>query len=1010
MQLNSSLFKSYKFWLTSTVVLYFVTTLLVLPYVVKSQTIGFFQKELQHQATVEKVTFNPFTFDLKMLNFELFDKQNKSLVAFTNLRIDFDLLNSIFTQIAQFNNLELHDLKVNIKLLKDGKLNLLALVPKQKEEVKKEKDADEKSEVFPINFNQIKINNTQIAFSDYTLDEVLNINITPFNLNMSNLNTLLENKASYSLDFGINKHSNFISSGDVTLNPIKVNGNINLSQLHLGDFWPKVQKQFNFNINDTLVDFNTQYKVSLLNDDLKFNLEKTKLAVSDFSLSSKKSTKDVIALKNLELNLSSFDLISQDIQIENILLSELYADFVINKDKSNNLSTLFVQKETNNKTTKMETQETKEDVLPWNVEVKQVSLKNSKVLFSDHTITTPFSTSIHSLDVNINDINLKENSIFTYNINAKIDKTAKINSTGKLSIKPLEIHSDYNLEKLALNIFQPYLNETLNINLVSADFNTKGKFDLEKNTNQVTLNTDTSINNINVKQKNSDESLLKVSNLNINKLTFSQAKNSVKIESINLIKPYAKIHIDENKKTNFANVVKESPKPKMEVKKETKEEFTFELGPIDVQDGSMNFTDLSLPLPFNSFIESLKGNISELSSFSSKPSSINLEGVIDEYGLAKIDGSLNYKKIEENTKINMLFKNLATKNLTPYSSEFIGRKIDDGKLTLDLQYKIVDSILSAHNKIIINKIKLGDEIKSENSVSVPIDLAIALLEDSDGVIDLSLPITGDINDPEFHIGSIVGQALTNLIVKAVTSPFTFLGSLLGSETDDLKYLEFEAGNAILLPPAKEKLDTLAKAFEKRPNLALELEKPYNRFIDFKQMQIAKFETLLNKTIENIKKENKDEKIDSYLLALESMYIKTSSPEALFTLKKTFLKEIKITELSSEERLPAVSSNKDATQDESIKDASKEEVTLVKEIFEKVKYLNHLKQTHIKAQTVSDKEMQTLASLRANTISAYLESVHKVNKEAIVIKDFKVFINKDETKWIKTEMGITVKQK
>ncbi len=187
--------------------------------------------------------------------------------------------------------------------------------------------------------------------------------------------------------------------------------------------------------------------------------------------------------------------------------------------------------------------------------------------------------------------------------------------------------------------------------------------------------------------------------------------------------------------------------------------------------------------------------------------------------------------------------------------------------------------------------------------------------------------------------------------------------------------------------------------------------------DFLSRKNNKYIILFNKTHRTIQThililidDLQHEKIDSYLLALESMYIKTSSPEALFTLKKTFLKEIKITELSSEERLPAVSSNKDATQDESIKDASKEEVTLVKEIFEKVKYLNHLKQTHIKAQTVSDKEMQTLASLRANTISAYLESVHKVNKEAIVIKDFKVFINKDETKWIKTEMGITVKQK
>jgi len=1003
MQINSSLFKSYKFWLTSTVVLYFATTLAILPYLVKSQTVGFFQKELQHKAVIEKVTFNPFTFDLKMHNFELFDQQNKTLISFENFRVNFDLLNSIYTQVAQFNNIELHSLKANVKLLKDGRLNLLDLVPQQKETKKEDKKVEEKSELFPINFNKININNTQVVFTDYTIENPLVVSLTPFNLNFANLNTLQDNQANYNLDFSLNKHTKFKSEGSLTLNPIKVDGDIKLSQLHLGDYWSKVQEQFNFDISDTLVDFNSQYKVSLLNDDLNINLDKAKLNLKNLALYEKQSTKDVIALKKLELLLSSFDLRKQEVEIESILLEDLYTNFVINKDKTNNINTLFVQKhkEVNNQSADSGSNEK-----AWNLDIKLANLKNSKILFSDNTLSSPFTTSLNDFNLTVNDINLKDNSNFTYNLNSKLAKSASLNSRGQFSIKPLAVYSEFNLINLPLNVFQPYLNETLNINLISADFTTKGSFDLEKSTNHVTVNTNTFINNINVKQKNTDESLLKISRLNINKLNFSQAKNSVKIESVNLIKPYAKIHIDENKKTNFANVVKESPKPRIEVKEETKEEFSFDLGPINIQDGSMDFTDLSLPLPFNSFIQSLKGNISELSSFSSKPSSINLEGVIDEYGLAKIDGSLNYKRIEENTKINMLFKNLATKNLTPYSSEFIGRKIDGGKLTLDLQYKILNSKLSANNKIVINKIKLGDEIKSENSVSIPIDLAIALLEDSDGVIDLSLPITGDINDPEFHIGSIVGQAITNLIVKAVTSPFTFLGSLLGSETDDLKYLEFEAGQAILLPPAKEKLDTLAMALEKRPNLALELEKPYNRFIDFKQMQISKFDTLLNKTIETIKKENKEKEIDSYLLALESMYIKNSNPEELFTLKKTFLKEIKITELSSEDRLPAVSSNTDATQ----KEPSTEEKTIVKEIFEKVKYLNHLKQSHIKAQSISDSEMEKLASLRANVIASYLQTVHKVKKESIVIKDFKVLINKDENKWIKTEMGLTVKQK
>ena len=1006
MQLNSSLFKSYKFWISSIILVYLLTTVFLLPYLIKSQTITFIKNELNHKATIEKVAFNPFTFNLNMKNFELFDSKDKTLISFDNFRVDFDLLNSIYTQVVQFNVVILQKPLINVKLLKDGKLNLLALVPKKKstqekthkEEISTKTENKKESEIFPINFERIVINNTNISFDDFTLDKPLNINITPFNVKLVNLGTQKEQKASYNLDLKINKHTDFKSKGSIVLNPIKVDGNINLSSLHLADYWPKLSKDFNFDLGDALANLEAQYKLSLQKDDLEFNLEKTKFALSSFALYAKNSKKEVIKLDKLDFDLKQFDLQKQEVQINSILLSNLYTDFVINNDKSNNMSSLFVSKTVAKK---------KEDELPskpWAVFIKQADIKDSKIQFTDSSITTTFSTSLNKLNLTVKDIDLKEKSQFSYDFHSKIDKSTKLSALGKLSIKPLAIKSDYTLEKLALNIFQPYLNETLNINLKSADFTTKGSFELKEKTNKIEVKTNSFIENIDVKHKSSKESLIKVAKLNINKLQFSQEKNSIKIDSINLIEPYAKVHIDKNKQTNFVNIVKEQPTPKLEVKEETKEEFTFSLGPIDIQKGSMNFTDLSLPLPFHSFIENLKGNVSELSSFSSKPSEVNLEGVIDEYGLAKINGSLNYKHIEQNTQIDMLFKNLATKNLTPYSSEFIGRKIDGGKLTLDLQYKIVDSKLNANNKIVIHKIQLGDEIKSENSVSVPIDLAIALLEDSEGVIDLSLPITGDINDPNFHVGSIVGQALANLLIKAVASPFTLLGSLLGSDSDDLQFIEFEAGNSTLLPPAKEKLDTLAQAFEKRPNLALTLEKPYNRFIDLEKMKLSRFNTLLNSSIESIKKENKDEEADTYLLALESMYLESSTQEELDILKNSFTKEIKITELP-EENIENKSSEEVSIDEKEVK-----EKVLVKTIFEKVKYLNTIKLGQIKAQEVSEQEMQELANFRALTISSYLVETHAVPKKAIVIKDFKVFINKDETKWIKTQLGIAVKQK
>lgn len=353
--------------------------------------------------------------------------------------------------------------------------------------------------------------------------------------------------------------------------------------------------------------------------------------------------------------------------------------------------------------------------------------------------------------------------------------------------------------------------------------------------------------------------------------------------------------------------------------------------------------------------------------------------------MAKINGSLDYKNIEQNTQINMLFKNIATKNLTPYSSEFIGRKIDGGKLTLDLNYKIIESKLDATNKIIIHKIQLGETIKSENSISVPIDLAIALLEDSNGVIDLSLPVTGDVNDPKFQIGSIVGQAFANLIIKIVTSPFTFLGSLLGVSEDKIKFVDFEAGKFELLPPAKENLDILVKALNTRPTLALELEKTYNKEVDTLAIKKSKFELELNTLISEVQKEivkkekaNKEistKKIDTYLVSLELLYLKISNKEELKKLKKSFIKKVED-----------------------------------KKVFEKTKYLNHMKQIQIQNQKVTQQELELLATSRASEVSSYLVKTHKIDINRLITKDFKILNGEEENKWIKSELGITVKGK
>ena len=132
-----------------------------------------------------------------------------------------------------------------------------------------------------------------------------------------------------------------------------------------------------------------------------------------------------------------------------------------------------------------------------------------------------------------------------------------------------------------------------------------------------------------------------------------------------------------------------------------------------------------------------------------------LDGQVDDYGLARAVGQIDLFNPTDYTDIKVVFRNVEMNRLTPYSATFAGRKIESGKLSLDLEYKIKNRQLQGDNQIIMNKLILGERVESPTAMNLPLDLAIAILEDSDGVIDLGLPVSGSLDDPQFSYGGII---------------------------------------------------------------------------------------------------------------------------------------------------------------------------------------------------------------------------------------------------------------
>lgn len=270
--------------------------------------------------------------------------------------------------------------------------------------------------------------------------------------------------------------------------------------------------------------------------------------------------------------------------------------------------------------------------------------------------------------------------------------------------------------------------------------------------------------------------------------------------------------------------------------------FRANIERVRVSQGEMDFADLSLALPFGTRIHEFKGNVNGISTRPGGHAQLELDGRVDEHGLARAVGQLDPFDPTGFMDIKVVFQNVEMTNLTPYTATFVGRRIQSGKLSLDLEYKLKQRQMLGENKIIMNKLTLGERVESPSAKNLPLDLAIAILEDSNGVIDLDLPVSGSLDDPKFSYSRIIWKAIGNIVVKLVTAPFRALGKLFGGGGEKLEKVAFEAGESGLTPPEKEKFKQIAQILSKRPGLALTVHGAWSAQIDrpaMKELQLRR---------------------------------------------------------------------------------------------------------------------------------------------------------------------------
>lgn len=523
------------------------------------------------------------------------------------------------------------------------------------------------------------------------------------------------------------------------------------------------------------------------------------------------------ALKKLALDLNKKTFFVDAIQAKN-------ADVKVwlNPNGELNYQTLLPEDESRVESEKAQGNETSEAF--WGIKVANVELEDFSATFEDKTLSIPATININPLTLKLTELSNEAGAKLPFELRTGINDSGALHLKGRAGLNPLMAQTEVNVKSLGLEKFQSYIDKFAHLDLIKGVFNLDGKLDIAKGQQgelDIKFKGNTGIARLITRDQKQNKDLLKWDNLTLKNVEADVLAQRYSASALLIEKPYARVVIDKNKTLNFADILIDSkPEPSTRKnKKDASPDISFTLDKLKISNGSSSFADLSLILPFSAEIRGLEGGAAGISSKHEATINLNLKG--NAYDLAPVDIQGKIQPFIGDYKAALKFKGMPLPLMSSYMAEFAGYKFEKGKLSLGMNYEVINGELNATNNLKMEQIELGEKIENPHAIDAPIDLAITLLKDMDGTINLNLPITGSLNDPQFSFSGIVTDALLNVISKTITSPFQAIASLLGTD-EDLSAVQFSAGSAELNEWQKPKVDNLAKVLRERALLKIEI--------------------------------------------------------------------------------------------------------------------------------------------------------------------------------------------
>ena len=794
-------------------------------------------QQLAHYATVpahlQRIEFNPFSLELTLWGLQI-GEPGKEQVGFERLYANLSL-DSLWTKALHLETVELDKPRNEVLFAKDGSLNLTQLFKLPPSEPKPEEPA---GDPFPLRIGSIKLSEGYLHFQDLRPSEPIEFLYDSMNLELKNLSTLPDDNADMAL-VAIGPNGGRIDwSGTLSLAPIASEGTLKVTEGKMKAFWPYVRDAVPLVLEDGVVSLDTHYKLNL-SKETELLLDNTSVHVAPFAIKAPDG-RPLARLASLEVSETSIDLAKQQVTVGKIRSEKLETWAALERDGQLDWQKLFASQPA--KATEKEKAEpaaaeptaeekaAKEPSKPWQVLLKDVQLRNYQVHLADRSQKEPVALDVGPLNVDLQNFDSLNQSPFTLKLDTGVGKQGKLQAAGQVNLAPVTAKLDVSTRDIDLRVAQAYISPFIRLELRSGMLSSDLKVDLKSTAPLAfTVGGKAQVSQLHTLDTIKDRDFVKWQQLDLSGLSYVHG-DALSIDKVTLLQPYARFIINEDRTTNVDDLLIPQPasapatgqaKP---ATASNAKPLGIRIGGIDINDGSANFADLTLTPNFATAIQQLNGQIGTIDNRKPAPAKVDVKGKVDRYAPVTIKGALNPFNPLASLDIATSFKRVELTTLTPYSGKFAGFRIRKGRLNLDLHYLITNGQLKAENKVVVEQLQLGEKVESPDAVDLPIRLAVALLKDTEGKISIELPVTGDLNNPQFSVMPIIWQTLRNLVLRAAQAPFKFIGGLIaGGGAEDLGNVAFAPGSSDLSVDAQSALDKLASALKERPELRLEIE-------------------------------------------------------------------------------------------------------------------------------------------------------------------------------------------